>query len=372
MINRIYVDNYKCFTNFECRFGPMQLLLGENGSGKTSTFNVLETLRDFLINGYPTSYQFPNSTLTAWDSRPLQTFELGLTGNGGDYLYKLIIEHDRTNFSNRIKSEDLSFNNSQLFHFDGRDAHLFSEGQANDSKFPFDNTRSAIFFIPPREEHEKLIWFRQRMRGIYFFSPDPTHMTSIADTERFISDRPMLQLASWIRHLWQQRADFAAALLDHLREIIEGLATFNLEKTSEISRELRFQFHLGGTTAASLSRQYSLKFDQLSDGQKNLVALYTILLAAVHEGATVCLDEPDNFISLREIQPWLIELRKQVHSQSSQCLLISHHPELINLLSTDCGLNFYREEAGPTRVKAFEWTGEEGLLPAELIARGWK
>jgi hypothetical protein len=52
--------------------------------------------------------------------------------------------------------------------------------------------------------------------------------------------------------------------------------------------------------------------------------------------------------------------------------LISHHPEAINYLAADHGLAFFREDSGPVRAKPFEWTGEDVLLPAELIARGWK
>ena len=51
MISRIYIDNYKCFTNFEYRPGALQLLLGANGTGKTGVFEVLKALRGFIVDG---------------------------------------------------------------------------------------------------------------------------------------------------------------------------------------------------------------------------------------------------------------------------------------------------------------------------------
>ena len=45
MITRIYIDNYKCFVNFEYQPGHLQLLMGSNGTGKSAVFDVLETLR---------------------------------------------------------------------------------------------------------------------------------------------------------------------------------------------------------------------------------------------------------------------------------------------------------------------------------------
>jgi len=49
----------------------------------------------------------------------------------------------------------------------------------------------------------------------------------------------------------------------------------------------------------------TFEFADLSDGQRQLIVLYTILESLRNETYSVLLvDEPDNFISLREIQPW--------------------------------------------------------------------
>ncbi len=41
MLKRLYVDNYKCLVNFEFVPQQIQLLLGVNGTGKSSVFDVL-------------------------------------------------------------------------------------------------------------------------------------------------------------------------------------------------------------------------------------------------------------------------------------------------------------------------------------------
>jgi len=51
MLKRIYADNYQCFVNFECQFDSLQLLMGQNGVGKTTVFNLLEVLREFIVEG---------------------------------------------------------------------------------------------------------------------------------------------------------------------------------------------------------------------------------------------------------------------------------------------------------------------------------
>jgi len=44
MLKRLYVDNFRCLVNFELRLDRVNLLLGENGTGKTSVFDVLYRL----------------------------------------------------------------------------------------------------------------------------------------------------------------------------------------------------------------------------------------------------------------------------------------------------------------------------------------
>ena len=67
MIERIYIDNYKCFVNFELQPRPVQLILGGNGSGKTRFFDAHECIRDFLTEGHATGQSFRAGALTAWD-----------------------------------------------------------------------------------------------------------------------------------------------------------------------------------------------------------------------------------------------------------------------------------------------------------------
>ena len=55
--------------------------------------------------------------------------------------------------------------------------------------------------------------------------------------------------------------------------------------------------------------EHSFDFTDLSDGQRQLIVLYTVLQSLKQNIFSVLLiDEPDNFVSLREIQPWLKSL----------------------------------------------------------------
>jgi len=45
MINRLYVDNYKCLVNFDLKLVELSLLLGPNGVGKSSVLDMVFALR---------------------------------------------------------------------------------------------------------------------------------------------------------------------------------------------------------------------------------------------------------------------------------------------------------------------------------------
>jgi len=87
---------------------------------------------------------------------------------------------------------------------------------------------------------------------------------------------------------------------------------------------------------------------------------------------TICIDEPENFIALAEIQPWLLDLNDRVEDHGGQAILVSHHPELINLLAPEHAVIFSREHGGPVHIEPFRAEALGKLSPAELIARGWE
>lgn len=371
MINRLYIDNFRSFVNFEWKPGQFTLLLGDNGVGKTSVFDVLETLREFITSGTETIAAFPAHTRTAWDLRLDQTFELGIQGNGGQYVYQLVIRHDRERKKNKIEHERLTHDNRTLYQYAEGRAHLFADDEPELVTFPFDWSRSAISTIPERDKNAAFTWFRRQLDRLYAFSPDPVRMTSEAPEEAERPDRHLYRLASWLRHLSPERMTLMTELLSSLREPIAGLKNLALLKSGETARTLKFDFDFSCEEQKNLDKSFSLPLERLSEGQRNLVALYTILHAAVEEDTILCIDEPDNYVALREIQPWLIALKDKVEDKGSQCLLISHHPELINRLASEHGEWFYREDGGPTRIKRFEWNGEGMVSAAEIVARGW-
>lgn len=110
---------------------------------------------------------------------------------------------------------------------------------------------------------------------------------------------------------------------------------------------------------------------ELSEGQRCLLSLYMILHFRIERGDTVFIDEPDNFIALREIQPWLLAAEEAVDNHHGQLIIVSHHPETLNQWTRLKALRCFREQNGQVRTVKFLPDGSE-LQPSEVIARGWE
>lgn len=376
MLTRVYVDNYRCLVNFSCTLGARQLILGSNGSGKSTLFEVLALLRDFCIRGEAADREssparFVGDSRTGWQSVPEQTFELDVSGNGGTYQLRLIIDSWGSPERPRVLKEEVTFSGRPIFRFEKGEVHLFNDHFQDKVQYPFDWHRSALATIAERKDNTTLSWFKRWLGGLLVLSPDPRRMSGVAAQEAKNPDQYLSNFADWYRHLRQETEDYD--YIKDLREVIEGLITMRLEDAGERRREIKIRMSSGENEAGRRQPPEYL-IGELSDGQRVLIGLYAVLHFALTPGATLCFDEPDNFIALREVEPWLTKVldRTEDDNASAQVLIASHHPELLNRMAFKEGLLFERRENRHTQARPFSDPSQTGLSAAELVTRGWE
>ena len=147
-----------------------------------------------------------------------------------------------------------------------------------------------------------------------------------------------------------------------------------LEVAGEGRREIKVRM-AGAKNGNGEGRETEYLLSELSEGQRVLIGLYAVSHFALKPGATICFDEPDNFVALREVQPWLakvLDATDEEDDAAAQVLVASHHPELLNRMAFKEGLMFDRPEGRHTRVRRFGDPSGTGLTAAELVARGWE
>jgi len=368
MIKRLYVDNYKCLVNFELKLDELTLLLGSNGVGKTSVLDVMFGLRKLLSGEAKITDKaaFPTTTLTRWQHRDNQVFELDVVLDGEEYRYRLEVEHNRTQRKARVASETLEQNGNLLFHFNMGEVHLFRDDYSDGPVFGGDWNESALARVPPRNDNAKLTKFLEFVRKIIVCGLYPASFQTESFTEDMVLDRDAKNFAAWYRNLLLERQELVPEFTKALEQVIDGFRGIRMEKVGLDTRALMVMFDQFG-------ERYELRLDEISDGQRALIALYSLVRLAAGQGYTLMLDEPDNYVALSEIQPWLIELADACGGEVPQAVLCSHHPELIDYLGGDQGAVLVRESSGATVVRSTDkMTIEGGLRLSEVIARGWE
>jgi DNA repair exonuclease SbcCD ATPase subunit len=88
-LKRVYIHNFRAFANFECRLDPLVLLMGANGTGKTSLFEALEQVQRFSGVGLPADATFLRASLNRWTQDEQQTFEFDVELDGVTYRLRL-------------------------------------------------------------------------------------------------------------------------------------------------------------------------------------------------------------------------------------------------------------------------------------------
>ena len=170
MLKRLYANNYRCLVNFEISFDELTLLVGPNGGGKSTLFDILYGVRHLIENNAKISSIFSHEDLTAWVKNFEQTFELDVRGTEGLFSYKLVISHNPDIKKQRIELEHLLLDGKPLFEFKQGEVQLYHDDHVPGPKYSFDWSVSALATIAPRADNKKLTWFKEWAEKLFILS----------------------------------------------------------------------------------------------------------------------------------------------------------------------------------------------------------
>ena len=373
MLKRIYVDNFKCLVNFELNLDSKNLFLGTNGVGKSTVLYVLSKLQRFLTRNEKIVDVFPPKEKTLWQQKNIQLFELDVVSNEGLYKYVVEIEHDPNpnNGNARLRKESLHLDDKVLFSFKTEKKGNYSEGigylyndysnsETDGLPFSFNWFYSGLGNVQERHDNKKLVGFKEWLNSLQVIKINTDAISSESEKEEERLCYNTSNYFSWLRYLSQSKRRYFTKLERELSEIVSGFEIFNFEP-SGYKKILELEF----------SNKIKYGFDGLSDGQKALIVLYTLLYCSP-DNSVLCIDEPENFLALPEIQPWLDLIYDLCEENKTQVILISHHPKIINWLANKHGHWFSKQEGGYIRVQRLVAENNDTGLPiSDLVERGW-
>lgn len=365
MIKYLYANNYKSFVNFRMDFDTNNLLLGGNGTGKSNLIVLLAGLCSFIRdNRNNTDTVFLSNSRTRWMNSNIQTFELGIENEGKNFVYHLEIEHNKDNTQSGILTEKLQCEQKALVEIEKGNASIFND-LTNQYDMMFANTTvSLLSYIVDEKRYKSVKEFLDCINKIVYCVPDPHRMSAVVENNVYYPTYNFTNIASLYTGLVEIFPEFQSDFTNAMKEINPSYVG---AYSSLHSFPKTLAIHYKYKDAA-----VSFGLEEVSDGEKMLFALYMILYGFLKNSYTVLLDEPDNYLGLREIQPWCMEL-ENILTEGGQCILVSHHPEVINYFTDSSGIWLDRLQSGESVVKENPFSvfqDEKVLLYSEMIARG--
>jgi predicted ATPase len=367
MLTSVRIHNYNCFVDFELELPRRLLLVGSNGSGKTSLWEALAGLQDVVGRGVEVERVFPTRSLTRWlPDAPVQKFALDLQLGTEEYRYEIAIEHDLVRRVPSISHEHLSANGQTLYNFGVGEVHLYGDDPQvfPRQSFPFGHKRSFLSELDTPQDNKRTIRFRESLANLWLLKPSPERLEPTTGGEAPWLDRDGRNFASWFRGVLVERQGLSNELFEALRPILPGLRGVAFERISSAVRELMLTFRTGGV-------DYKLSASELSDGQRALLVLYGFLLGAVDHAALVFLDEPETGLAPHEMAPFLAALSKALDAHEGQAIVTSHHPAVVDYLAPIATARFSRPAGGPARIDAVTLETTGGTSVSEWLSRPW-
>ena len=338
MLTRIHIDNHKCLTNFDLRLDNLTLLAGANGCGKSAIFEVMGKLRDFAHGDRRVDKLFRAAELTRWTTKREQRFELEFSDDAGTFLYSLAVEHRPDNRGAYVKFERLLYDSKPLLSLLDKELRLYHDDYSEGPLYPFAPSGSALATVSDERDYSRLHHFRDLMCGLQTLSLTPSRIVGGSDSESDVLAHDGENFAAWYRGQILNDPHHLQQVTLRLQDILPGFTGLKQSARSGDHRELLASFVSAGDEP---SRSY--RFGELSDGQRALIVLYSLVFETIPDTGspddsgslprTLFLDEPDNYVTLPELQPWLAELEDGAGDTLPQVVLISHHPEAIDFLA---------------------------------------
>lgn len=373
MFERIRIENYKCLVDFDLHLEDTTLLLGANGTGKTAVLDVVYGLRKLLTGEAKVAdpVAFPASSLTRWQTHRHQQFGLRVRVDGEFFTYGLRVEHAKGGSASRITRERLlGEDETVLFDCKMGEVQLYRDDGSEGPTFLTDWKESALARVVEHPTNTRLTSFLNAIRRTVVCTIRPDRLRTESTREDPILDRGAANFVDWYRHAVQENPRRALSHVDALRPVMDGFNDLQLRQAGLDSRALMLRF--GADTSADDEQTYRLRFSEVSDGQRALVVLYGLVhLSRGAGGILLFLDEPDNYVALPEIQPWLLELVELCEETPSQAVICSHHPELIDYFGSAHGQVLRRNTSGAVTPHALDPPPTGRLKLSELVARGW-
>lgn len=363
VVQRIYFHNYRCFENFELALAglPSALLIGKNGTGKTTVGHALEILQR-IARGTNRVGELVTPTDSAQNrsTAPIR-FEIEVKLTGATYHYTVAVELPKGFKESRVAEEKLLVDGRPIYTRTLAEVQLARLGSDSEATFRIDWHLVALPIIQARSEDEPLSIFRGWLSRMLILRPTPPLITGVSKEKTLEPEPPLRNFAAWFSGLLAENPSAYGSIENYLRGLMPEFRDIWNPETGPDSRHLHVHF-------ADNERSFHLPFAGLSDGEKCFFIGAAVLAAKRTNSPLFCFwDEPDNHLSPDEVGHFVIAMRGAFRS-GGQFIATSHNAEVIRRFSAESTLLlFRRSRLEPTSVRPLSELQVSGDIVDALI-----
>ena len=338
-------------------FTPLTVLIGNNGSGKSSLIEGLETFQNIVLHGLDEAF---------------------IPWRGFEHVWNKAVPHG--------KKEDQIGNmerqNAMAFEIEGgwnnssyRGVVEIATDLKDGDQIVFTKEDVVGFFRPkpedgPTSELQTTFW-SEVVRGWQFLNLEPRGMLDPKPETRTGRDIRLSKDASNIAQYLQSIDDEDPTVLEAIAETLKAMLPFATDLRPDITRELQRTVYVR-LYEAGLAKDQILPGWLLSQGTLRIVALLAVLRHP-KPPAVVFIEELENGLDPRTIHLVIEEIRSFLQS-GGQVVATTHSPYLLDLLDLSQIVVVERNKTGaptfnrPSKQKLKGWT--EKFAPGRLYTMG--
>jgi len=361
MIRRFYVHNFRCLENFELPISGQAsaLLIGKNGTGKTTVGYALEILQRIARGTNRVGELARAMDLARARANVPMRFEIEVALDGNVYGYTLAFEYPEGFKELRVREEKLTINGKAVYTRELAQVHLAKASQEKDAQFRIDWHLVAL----PIVQSEPLFVFKRWLARILILRPLPSLILGDSEQDGTLQPNPQVtDLGNWFSGLLAYAPSAYTKIDEYLKQLMPDLKDIKNPEVGKDSR--RLVFHFSTREEGSIT----LPFEDLSDGEKCFVICALVLAANDAYGPLLCFwDEPDNYLAPSEVGHFVMALRKAFQS-GGQFIATSHNAEAIRRFSDENTLVLQRKShLEPTTARPLNEVRDSGEFTGDLV-----
>lgn len=244
MIRRSYVHNFRCLQNFELPLSgqPSVLLIGRNGSGKTTVGLAFWMLRKLArsVNRVGDLVK-PKDFAQGRTDVPVR-FEIEVELDGRIYGYIVAFGFPPDFKEPRVLEERLMVDGNPVYTREMAQVHLARAGREKEAKFLIDWHLVALPIIQEQTQKDPISVFKRWLARMLILRPIPGLIKGDSDHETRVPKTSVTNFAAWFSGLLSDAPAAYASIDKYLKGVMPDLKDIKNPLIGKDSRSLEVQF----------------------------------------------------------------------------------------------------------------------------------